>query len=90
MPYARSIEFNIELQIPDGYSVEGVAALNKKVENETGAFTAIASATDKVVSIKLKKYYTHNFEPLKNWEKLLAFIDATNDWGNSKLLLKKK
>lgn len=90
MPFARSIEFNIDLQIPDGYTVEGISSLNKKVENECGSFTAEASATDKIVTIKLKKQYLHNFEPAKNWDKLLEFMDAASDWGNSKLLLKKK
>jgi len=90
MPFARTLEYSIELQIPDGYTVEGIAALNKKVENETGSFIAEATATDKLVTIKLKKQYLHNFEPAKNWEKLLQFIDAANDWRNSKLLFKKK
>lgn len=90
MPFARSIEYSIEMDIPEGYTVEGVAALNKKVENETGFFSAEASATDKTVSIKIKKHYFHNFEPAKNWEKLMLFMDASNDWVNAKLLLKKK
>ena len=90
MPFARSLEYNIELSIPDGYTVEGVAALNKKVENECGSFTAEVSATDKIVTIKIKKQYLHNFEPVKNWDKLLQFMDASVDWAGSKLLLKKK
>lgn len=90
MPFARSLEYNIELAIPEGYTAEGIAALNKKVENETGYFTVDASSTDKLITIKLKKYYLHNFEPASNWDKLLSFIDAANDWGNTKILLKKK
>ena len=90
MPYARSIEYNIELQIPDGYTAEGVAALNKKVENESGFFVVDASVTDKVVTIKIKKHYLHNFEPVANWDKIIAFTDASNDWLNAKILFKKK
>ena len=90
MPFARSIEYNIELQIPDGYTAEGIAALNKNVKNETGFFTAEASATDKLVTIKIKKHYLHNFEPAQNWDKLIAFTDASNEWVNGKFLLKKK
>ena len=90
MPFARSLEYNIELAIPEGYTAEGIAALNKKVENETGYFTVDSSSTDKLITIKLKKYYLHNFEPASNWDKLLSFIDAANDWGNTKILLKKK
>ena len=90
MPFARSIEYQVELAIPDGYSVEGVSALNKKVDNETGYFSAEATATDKLVTITVKKHYLHIFEPVKNWDKLMQFMDAANDWVNTKLLFKKK
>lgn len=73
-----------------GYSAEGVAALNKNITNETGFFTVEANATGKLVTIKIKKHYLHNFEPAKNWDKLILFIDASNEWANAKLLLKKK
>ncbi len=90
MPFARSIECEVELDIPDGYTAEGIAALNTKVENETGYFITEATATDKKVTIKIKKHYLSNFEPAKNFDKLLTFIDAANTWTNAKLLLKKK
>jgi hypothetical protein len=90
MPFARSIEYNIELQIPDGYTVEGIDALKKSITNTAGFFTAEATATDKMVTIKIKKHYLHNFEPANNWNKLIVFMDASNDWVNAKLLLKKK
>lgn len=89
MPYARSIEYNIELQVPDGYTAEGVEALNKKVANETGFFTVDAVSSGKTVSLKVKKHYLHGFEPAGNWSKLLEFIDAANEWLNAKLLLRK-
>ena len=90
MPFARSVEYNIELEVPQGYSAEGISALNKKVENETGYFTVVASSTDKLINIKVKKHYLHNYEPLKNWDKVTAFMDAANDWTNAKILFKKK
>jgi len=89
-PFARSIEYEVELAIPEGYTAEGVAALNSKVENEAGFFVTEATATDKIVSIKIRKHYLKNFEPAKNWEKLMLFMDASSNWTNTKLLLKKK
>ena len=90
MPFARSTEYHMELTIPDGYTAEGVPALNKKVENETGYFTAEASTSGKLITIKIKKHYLHNYEPANNWDKLIAFMDASNDWVNAKILFKKK
>jgi hypothetical protein len=90
MPFARSLNLEVSLQIPPGYTVEGVEGLNKKVENETGYFITTATTDGKTVTIKMKKSYDRAFEPSANWDKLLAFIDAANDWTNAKLLLKKK
>lgn len=90
MPFARGIEYHIDFTIPDGYTAEGVSELNKKVENETGFFIVEASQTDKQVTIKIRKQYLNAFEPVTRWEKLLQFIDASNDWLNTKILLRKK
>ena len=90
MGYPRGIEYHIEFEIPQGYTAEGIAALNKNITNETGYFVVEASATDKMVSIHVKKHYLNSFEPVANWKKLTAFIDAATEWTNAKFLLKKK
>jgi hypothetical protein len=90
MPFARSLQTDIIIQIPDGYTAEGITNLNKKVENETGYFIVEASTDGKTVNIKIRKSYNKAFEPASNWEKLLSFIDAANEWSNAKILFKKK
>ena len=90
MPFARSIENEIVLNIPAGYTVEGVNELNRNVENVTGFFKVEAAVKANQVVIKVKKHYLHNYEPKENWEKMLAFLDAANDWLGAKLLLKKQ
>jgi hypothetical protein len=89
MPFARSFGYDMRIKIPDGYSVQGVEALNKVVENETGFFKAEASVSGDVIKVKVTKSYNHGFEPAPNWDKMLAFIDASNEWTNAKLLFKK-
>jgi hypothetical protein len=89
MPYARSIGYDLRIQIPEGYSVEGVDALKKSVENETGYFKTEARVDGQVIIVTVKKGYFHNFEPASNWDKMLAFMDASNEWENAKLLFKK-
>lgn len=90
MPFARSIEYNIELEIPAGYTAGDVTSLNKRTENETGLFSAEVTADSKIIAVKLRKHYLNNFEPAKNWNQLIAFTDAANAWLDSKILLKKK
>lgn len=89
MPFARSFEYMIEMEIPEGYTVDGVSALNVKVENETGIFATAATFDGKKLSIMVKKHYAHNFEKAANFDKLMAFMDASNTWTNAKILLKK-
>ncbi len=89
MDYPRSIEYDINFEIPAGYTAQGVEALNKNVSNETGFFTAEAKVEGSIVSIKVKKHYLHSFEPAANWTKMMAFLDAAVDWTNAKILLKK-
>ncbi|MDQ6844230.1 MAG: hypothetical protein M3Z92_07750 [Bacteroidota bacterium] len=38
----------------------------------TGFFIAEASATEKIVTLKIKKHYLHNFEPSKSRDKILS------------------
>ncbi len=89
-PFARSYEFQLHVDVPDGFGVEGVDALNKKVVNECGSFISTASIQGNQLTIHIQKDYAHNFEPAGNWPKMLEFIDAAADFNNAKILLKKK
>ncbi len=89
MSYARSIEYNIDFEIPEGYKAEGITSLNKNISNDAGFFTTEAKLNGTHISIKVKKHYLHNFEPAANWDKIIEFTDAAGDWANSKILLKK-
>jgi hypothetical protein len=90
MDFPRSVEYHVELNIPEGYTAEGVDALNKKVVNETGFFTAEAAVNGSKIDIKVKKHYLHAAEPAANWEKMMEFLDAAVEWTNAKILFKKK
>lgn len=90
MAFPRSIEYQIKLKIPDGYTAEGVEALNKNVANETGSFNVEANVKDQTINIWIKKNYLHANETAANWNKILEFVDAASEWSNAKILLKKK
>ncbi|WP_179020311.1 hypothetical protein [Winogradskyella forsetii] len=87
---ARSYNYNITFNIPDGYTVAGLDKLNKSVDNETGAFISTAVLEDNRLVVNTTKQYKNNFEPKSNWSKMIAFLDEANQFTNEKILLKKK
>ena len=90
MPYARSFVNEIELTIPEGYTVEGVEALNGEVKNKTGMFKSTAKVEDNKLIIEAQKVYKHNYEPKENWSQMIDFLEAAYQFSQQKVVLKKK
>jgi hypothetical protein len=90
MPYPRQYIYNIQFNIPDEFTCEGVEKLNVKVENETGGFVSIATVKGNLLNVDIKKYYSNGYEPVANWPKMTAFLDACFEFTKVKVLLKKK
>lgn len=90
MPQARTYNYSIEFTVPDGYTVDGIDKLNKKVENECGGFVSTATLNNNKLTITTTKYYNTLFEKAENWKKIAAFVDAAFEFGKEKILLRKK
>jgi len=88
-PFARSFEYDIELVIPKGYTVEGADKLNREIDNTCGAFTVTATRESDKLKLHVRKVYKNSFEPVAQWQNLLQIIDAATDFENQKVLLKK-
>lgn len=90
LTFPRSFENEIILEIPNGYTVSGLEKLNKKVENETGGFTSVATIVGNKLIVKTTKEYKNYFEPNSNWNKMALFLDEAFQFTQEKVLLKKK
>jgi len=88
MNYARSYNFVITFNIPEGYEVSGIDKLNKHVDNVTGAFISTAKIIDNALIINSSKQYKTNYEPNSNWGLMTEFLDAAFQFTNEKILLK--
>lgn len=89
MPYPRSFNNTINLTIPEGYEVAGLEKLKIDITNETGGFTSDYTLEGNRLSVNTYKYYTHNYEPNSNWSKMLQFLEASYQFSQQKILLKK-
>ncbi|NOX45435.1 MAG: hypothetical protein GXO89_00475, partial [Chlorobi bacterium] len=90
MDAPRQYDWEIDVEIPEGYYVDKTENLEFDVENNTGFFKSSARLDSTLVHISISKAYKHNYEPAENWEKMLEFLDSANDFYEQKLVFKKK
>lgn len=88
--YPKTYTWNIQFKIPAGYTAEGLAELNKKIENETGSFTCTAKEENGSVTINVVKCYKAKDIAAAKWNDMLAFIDAAYNSTFKYILLKPK
>ncbi|MEO7524005.1 MAG: hypothetical protein ABIT58_07910 [Ferruginibacter sp.] len=89
MSCARTLTYEFTITIPEGYSVKGLEALNKKIENDVATYESTANLNGNMINITVNRVYKNNFEPHANWPKLLAVMDAAADFTGAKLLIEK-
>jgi hypothetical protein len=89
MSFARTVAYQVTVNIPEGYKIEGIENLNKSVVNETGSFVSTTKQEGSTVVVTVRKCYNHAYEPAAGWEKMMAFLDAAADFNKQKVLLKK-
>jgi hypothetical protein len=90
LPHARTIENNITVAIPAGYSIEGLQELNVNVDNESGGFVSSAKVDNDKLIINTKKVYKKNFDKKEAWPNYVAFLEPAYKFSQSKIVLKKK
>lgn len=89
MPFARSFSYRIELEIPQGYTIQGEEKLNSSLENETGGFTSTAKIEGNVLVVETYKYYKSNYEPVEKWSMITDFLAEAFSFSQKQILLKK-
>ena len=90
MPYPRAYLNEISVEIPAGYSVEGLDKLNIDVQNSTGGFVTTAKMNGQQLVLTTHKFYNHQFEKAAQWSDMTTFLEAAYDYTQTKVLLKKQ
>lgn len=89
MAFPRTVSYEVWVNIPEGYTLEGVENLNKSVINETGQFVSSSKIEGNKLVVNITKSYNHQHETVAAWDKMMAFMDAAADFTKQKILLKK-
>lgn len=84
-------EWNIEIPLPQGYKVsaEALKKIETSVANECGEFTVKATAGNESVKVYVRKCFAHRVEPVSNWSKLLALVDACSAFSDKQMVIAK-
>lgn len=84
-------EWNIEIPVPQGYKVsaEALKKIETSVANECGEFTVKATAGNESVKVYVRKCFAHRVEPVSNWSKLLALVDACSAFTDKQMVIAK-
>lgn len=85
----RAYKHNITIEIPDGYTVQGIEKLNYSIENSEGGFISRAKNIDGKLVIETHKYYNKLYAEKEAWPAMIKFLDAANQFTEQKVLFKK-
>ena len=90
LSYARTIQNNITIELPAGYTADGIQDLNMNIDNESGAFISTAKLEGDKLLISTTKLYKKNFDKKEAWPNYVAFLEAGYKFSQAKIVLKKK
>jgi len=90
VPFARTIESTITLNIPAGYTVDGLQDLNANIDNECGSFVSTAKVDGDKLIITTRKLYKKSFDKKEAWPNYIAFLESAYKFSQAKIVLKKK
>lgn len=90
IPSAVTIENIISINIPEGYTVDGLQEFNVNVDNASGTFISSATVTDNKLLITTKKIYKNTFDKKEAWPNYVAFLEPAYKLSQAKVVLKKK
>jgi hypothetical protein len=89
MSFARTVAYQVTVNIPEGYKMEGIENLNKSVINDAGSFVSSTKLEGNSIVVTVRKCYNHAYEQAAAWPQMIAFLDAAADFNKQKVLLKK-
>lgn len=97
MQYPNQYDYTITVEIPEGYTVEGLSSLNineryvSKSNNEVLAkFESSYELKDDSIVITIQEFYKTNEFELSQYEEFRNVINAASDFNKASILFKQK
>lgn len=86
----RAYSYTITVDIPQGYSAQGIEQLNTKVVNQQGGFITTAKLENNKLIVTSDKYYNNIYDTAETWSNYVEFLNEAANFTERKILLKKQ
>ncbi len=86
----RIIEYDAELTLPAGYTIEDLKDLNFKIDNDMVSYAVSTTLSGEKLMLKTQKVYKKLNAPKTEWKKVTDVFNAAFDFSQKKVVLKKK
>jgi len=89
LPSSMRLNYNIEIEIPEGYAVEGLDALSSDYSNDYCGFHSGYRFEGNKLFVSVHKIYEMSYVPVDKWNEMLLIARETNDFQAKTIILKK-
>jgi hypothetical protein len=89
LPTAMRLDYNIEIEIPEGYAVEGLEALSSAYSNDCGGFHSEYKLEGNKLFVSASKIYEKPYVPAGKWNEMILIAKKANDFQTKTIILRK-
>ena len=86
----KIIEYEVELTLPAGYTIEDLKELNSNLDNDMMSFKVESKLVGDKLTVKTTKVYKKITAPKTEWQKIVDGFTAAYNFSQKKIVLKKK
>jgi Domain of Unknown Function with PDB structure (DUF3857) len=90
MSFTKTLVNEVELTLPEGYSVEDLKELNLNIDNDFMLYKVESTLKEGKLTVKATKIYKKITAPKTDWQKVIDVFQAAYNFSQKKIILKKK
>ncbi len=83
------LDYEIGIEIPEGYTVEGLDVLPSVYSNDFGGFHSGYRLEGNKLFVSANKIYEKSYIPVDKWNEMLLIAKKANDFQAKTIILKK-
>lgn len=90
MDYPRMFDYKVKINLPEGYTVDGLEDVNTAINNDAGMFTLSHELNGQELTFRFTKVYKNDFQLKSQWHLMANFLKPANLFESKEILLRKQ